>query len=92
MKETITLIEKVVRENRIDAHQGLNAVLDFLIDMFDIKHYMVEGGWEAKVRRASEEEPYLFRIMMIWMEKGTWLDFFGGLYEEMYQSKMEATM
>lgn len=98
MKETIRLIEKVVREKRLDAHQGLNAVLDFLIDMFDIKHYLSKDGWFNAVSRAEKEEPHLYRIMMIWMEKvatamenGSWLDFFGGIYEEMYQSRGKAS-
>lgn len=98
MKETINLIEKVVREKKLDAHQGLNAVLDFLIDMFDIKHYLSKDGWFSAVSKAEKEEPHLYRIMMIWMdkvatamEKGSWLDFFGGVYEEMYQSRGKAS-
>ena len=43
MKEVVKLIEKVVSEKRIDRHQGLNAVLDFLIDVFDARHYTTEG-------------------------------------------------
>lgn len=98
MKETISLIEKVVREKNLDAHQGLNAVLDFLIDMFDIKHYLSKDGWFSAVSKAEKEEPHLYRIMMIWMEKvstamekGSWIDFFGGVYEEMYQSRGKAS-
>lgn len=98
MKETISLIEKVVREKNLDAHQGLNAVLDFLIDIFDIKHYLSKEGWFSAVSKAEKEEPHLYRIMMIWMEKvatamekGSWIDFFGGVYEEMYQSRGKAS-
>lgn len=98
MKETISLIEKVVREKKLDAHQGLNAVLDFLIDMFDIKHYLSKDGWFSAVSKAEKEEPHLYRIMMIWMDKvatametGSWIDFFGGVYEEMYQSRGKAS-
>lgn len=98
MKETINLIDKVVREKHIDAHQGLNAVLDFLIDMFDIKHYLSKNGWFNAVSKAAKEEPHLYRIMMIWldkvstaMEKGSWIDFFGDVYEEMYQSRGKAS-
>lgn len=98
MKEVIKLIEKVVSEKQLDRHQGLNAVLDFLIGMFDVDHYLKPGGWMGAVANAEKEEPHLFRIMLIWMdkvatamEKGTWLDFFGGIYEEMYQSKGKAS-
>lgn len=98
MKEVVSLIEKVVTEKKIDRHQGLNAVLDFLIDIFDIKHWKEPDGWFKAVTKAEQEEPHLYRIMMIWMDKvatamenGSWLDFFGGIYEEMYQSKGKAS-
>ena len=98
MKEVVKLIEKVVSEKRIDRHQGLNALLDFLIDVFDARHYTTEGGWFKVVAEAEKNEPHLFRILMIWMEKvaaamekGGWLDFFGEMYEEMYQSKGKAS-
>lgn len=94
MKEVVKLIEKHVNERQIDRHQGLNALLDFLIGIFDVKHWQTPDGWMKEVRRAEKEEPYLYKIMMIWMdkvatamEKGSWLDFFGGIYEEMYQSR-----
>lgn len=98
MKEVIKLIEKVVKEKRLDAHQGLNAVLDFLIDMFDVSHYLAKEGWFDYVSKAEKQEPHLYKIMLIWMDKvatamenGSWLDFFGGVYEEMYQSKGKAS-
>ena len=98
MKEVVKLIEKVVSEKRIDRHQGLNAVLDFLIDIFDVSHYLKPDGWIGAVKRAEKEQPHLYKIMLIWMDKvatamegGSWLDFFGGIYEEMYQSKGKAS-
>lgn len=98
MKEVIKLIGKIVSEKHLDAHQGLNAVLDFLIEMFDATKYLSDGGWFKAVAKAKKEEPHLYRIMTIWMykvadtmDKGTWVDFFGGLYEEMYQSRGKAT-
>ena len=94
MKEVIKLIDKVVKEKRLDAHQGLNAVLDFLIDIFDSRHYQSKEGWFHVIQEAEKNEPHLFKIMLIWMdkvatamEKGLWIDFFGGVYEEMYQSR-----
>ena len=98
MKEVIKLIEKIVSEKHLDAHQGLNTVLDFLIAMFDVTHHLSEGGWLKAVAKAQKEEPHLYHIMIIWMgkvadamDKGAWIDFFGGLYEEMYQSKGKAS-
>lgn len=98
MKEVVKLIEKVVTEKKIDRHQGLNAVLDFLIDIFDVRHYATANGWFERVARAEKEDNHLYQIMLIWMDKvatamenGSWLDFFGGIYEEMYQSKGKAS-
>lgn len=98
MKEVVELIDKVVRDKRLDAHQGLNAVLDFLIDIFDAKNYLTKNGWFDVVAKTEKEEPYLYKIMLIWMdkvatamEKGSWIDFFGGVYEEMYQSRGKAS-
>lgn len=92
------LIEKHVTERQIDRHQGLNVLLDFLIDMFDIRHYYTPDGFVKNCIELHEKEPYLFKISHIWLdkvaaaiEKGTWIDFFGGIYEEMYQSKGKAS-
>lgn len=68
MKEVVKLIEKVVSEKQIDRHQGLNAVLDFLIGMFDVNHYLKPEGWLGAVAKAEKEEPHLFKIMLIWMD------------------------
>lgn len=98
MKETISLIEKHVRERQIDRHNGLDALCNFLIDMFDIRHYNTEDGYLEYWTELHRREPYLFKIAEIWldkvataMENGTWIDFFGGIYEEMYQSKGKAS-
>lgn len=96
MKEVVRLIEKAVAEKKIDPFQGLNVLLDFLVDLFDVGHY--KGNWMEYVARRKNEEPTLFKICLIWMErvsdaldKGTWLDFFGGIYEELFQSKYKAS-
>lgn len=98
MKEVIKLIEKHVSERQIDRHQGLNVLCDFLIDMFDVRHFLSKDGFFVNCRTAERENPYLFKIAMIWMNKvadaiaqGSFLDFFGGVYEEMYQSRGKAS-
>lgn len=98
MKEVIKLLEKHVYERQVDRHQGLNVLLDFLVDMFDVRHFYKENGFQANCLELSEKEPYLYKIAIIWMNKvtdalenGTWIDFFGGIYEEMYQSKGKAS-
>lgn len=98
MKEVIKLIEKHVSERMVDRHQGLNVLCDFLIDMFDYRHYLTPGGWVKNCVEQQQKEPYLFKIALIWMykvsdaiERGSWLDFFGGVYEEMYQTRDKAS-
>lgn len=98
MKEVISLLGKHVYERNIDRLQGLNVLLDFLVDMFDYRHYQKEDGFANNIKEISEKEPYLFKIALIWLDKvatamdnGSFLDFFGGIYEEMYQSKSKAS-
>ena len=96
MKEVVKLIERHVYENRLDRASGLNILLDYLIDLFDVSHYINET-FESNVQKKSEESPCLFKICLLWfekvadaMDKGSFFDFFGGIYEEMYQSKSKA--
>ena len=98
MKAVVKILERHVAERGIDRHRGLEELCDFLLDLFDARHYLSPNGWEAHARKQSEKEPHLFSICMIWMqrvteamEKGEWLDFFGGLYEEMYQTRGKAS-
>lgn len=96
MKEVVSLLEKHVRTNNIDKNRGLEVLLDYLIDLFDINHY-INGTFESNISKQSLQSPYLFKIALIWFEKvavamdnGKCFDFFGGIYEEMYQSKSKA--
>lgn len=98
MKEVVSLLEKHVYERKIDRMQGLNVLLDFLVDMFDYRHYLKEDGFANNIKEKSEKEPCLFKIALIWldkvanaMDKGSFFDFFGGIYEECYQSKLKAS-
>ena len=97
MKEVVKLIETHVNERKIDRHQGLNVLLDFLVDLFDCSHYE-KNGFLDNCKIQAQKEPYLYKVAMIWMgkvsqamENGTWIDFFGGIYEEMYQSNRKAS-
>lgn len=98
MKKVVKLIEEHCRKNNVDAIRGLDVTTDYLIDCFDIRHYYKQGGWEEFVLRKKEESEELFQVLIIWLKKvaeaidnGGWLDFFGGVYEEMYQSKSKAS-
>lgn len=98
VKEVIKLLERHVSERQLDRHRGLEVLCDFLLDLFDYRYYTIPGGWQSHLSIQRQQEPHLFRIAMIWMERvadameqGRWVDFFGGLYEEMYQTKGKAS-
>lgn len=97
MKQILKLLEEHIQERMIDRHRGLEILLDFLIDMFDINHFK-NNGFENHCIKLQSEEPYLFEIAILWMskvadamDKGDWLDLFGLLYEELYQTKNKAS-
>lgn len=97
MKEVVKLIELHCNKQKVDIIRGLDVTTDYLIDFFDIKHYM-NGGWEKHVAEKKRESEELFRILILWIDKvsdaierGGWLDMFGEVYEAMYQSKGKAS-
>lgn len=98
MKEVVNLIEKHVNERKIDRHQGLNVLLDFMVELFDSSHFEKRNGFLDNCKIQDKKEPCLYKVTMIWMDKvatamesGGWIDFFGELYEEMYQSNRKAS-
>ncbi len=97
MKQVISLIEKHCYRTQTDHHRGLESVLDYMIEFFDIKP-VVEGRFLEHAQAMKNKSEELFEITVIFMmkvteamEKGKWLDFFGELYETMYQSKGKAS-
>lgn len=97
MKQVISLIEKHCHKTHTDRHNGLESVLDYMIEFFDIKPFM-ESRYEEHVIAMKNKSEELFEITVIFMmkvteamEKGKWLDFFGEIYETMYQSKGKAS-
>lgn len=98
MKKVVKLIEKHVNERKIDRHQGLNVLLDFMVDLFDSSHFEKRNGFLDNCKIQAQKDPYLYQVTLIWLEKvskaiekGSWIDFFGGIYEEMYQSNRKAS-
>lgn len=96
MKKIKELIDTHCRNNSIDLHNGLNTLLDYMIDFFDYSYYYgnIEEHWKNK----KEESEELFLVTLDFMnratialEKGSWIDFFGRLYESQYQSKGKAS-
>ena len=59
MKEVVKLIEKHVNERKIDRHQGLNALLDFMVDLFDSSHFEKRNGFLDNCKIQDQKDPYL---------------------------------
>lgn len=93
MKRIIQEIEESVRKHGHDRQNGLSMWLDYLIDMFDIKH-IKNGTFEQNLVEKSRKDENLYNATIIWLDivakeldGGGWIDVFGNIYEEMYQSK-----
>ena len=99
MKRAQELIAQHCRNNNIDISRGLNELLDYLIEFFDIEAFNNgEDGVERHYNQMLEKSRPLFMVCVDWlarvseeMDKGGWIDYFGELYESMYQSKGKAS-
>lgn len=98
MKRIIQEIEESVRKHNYDREQGLAIWLDYLIDLFDVK-YIMDGTFEKHLVEKAEEDENLYNATIMWLEmvakkikEGGWIDVFGNIYEEMYQSKGKSSM
>ena len=98
MKQIIRQIEFSVQKHGHDRQQGLAIWLDYLIDLFDVK-YIMNGTFEKYLVEKSEKDENLYNATIMWLEivakkidEGGWIDVFGEIYEEMYQSKGKSSM
>ena len=98
MKRIIQEIEESVRKHEHDRKNGLSMWLDFLIDMFDVKH-IKDGTFEKHLVDKAHEDENLYNATIMWLDMvekeldgGGWIDVFGDIYEEMYQSKDKSAM
>lgn len=96
MKAIIELIDKHVREKGYDLNRGMDCLCDYLIDMFDVRHYIAQD-FKRSLEKKQEESPELFQVAIIWASKvadakknGMFFDMFGHIYEELYKSKSKA--
>lgn len=98
MRKIIQEIDESVRKHGYDRQQGLAIWLDYLIDLFDVK-YIIDGTFEIHLVEKAEEDENLYNATIMWLEmvakkidEGGWIDVFGEIYEEMYQSKGKSSM
>lgn len=70
MKQVIKLIEQHCHKTHTDRHNGLEALLDYMIEFFDIKPFM-ENRYEEHVIEMKNKSEELFEIVLIFMIKVT---------------------
>lgn len=90
-----TLIMDGAVSQHKDIHSAMNEWLDYLIELFDFEN-VINGKSEEVVAKAKENT-YWWEATCRWVHdvanahrNGRALDFFGGVYEEIFQSKSKA--
>lgn len=98
IKEIIKHIQTHAHKHTIEAHNTLNAWLDYMIEYFDISQYRTPDGWAKMQDSKFKESPELYSATYLWMsitadnmEKGHSSDILGTVYEELFQSKSKAS-
>ena len=94
----VSLLLDVARDNHRPAEAALSGFLDYAIEAFAAEKYTTHDSIESILSEAKEKsEPYL-RLLLYWfihverqMQHGRWYDFFGSVYEQMFQSKSKAS-
>ena len=98
-KTYIDILTKQSEVNNRPYEMALSDFCDYLIELFSTDGYI--GGLEGYkdyMREHGLKQPDYLQLAMVWladvteaMERGTWLDAFGILYEEMYLSRGKAS-
>lgn len=99
MSKYTETLSRVSNDRKRPMELALSDWMDFLIDLWDLEH--VRNGYEAwaqHVLQLQTENPEYLDLNQDWaadvtraMEKGTWLDLFGNLYEALYLSRGKAS-
>lgn len=97
MKEIVKILESVASRNGRYGSDIFIDWLDFMIEMFNVEHYMKQGGFEDNAQKMYAENPELMQCTLLWMNEATihiercetW-DGLGLVYEDLYKSKGKA--
>lgn len=94
MNKTIELISRHASNNGLDVSRGMECFVDFLIALFDEKNL----GDAQRIVKLTNPNPLLFKAANRWLtmvsdeiSEGRYLDFFGGIYEQLYKSSDKAS-
>lgn len=99
MKRYANMLLEAARRKGSDANRALDDFLDYLLSVFDIvnlqRHDM---NLEAVMVEAKARDEDMFLLMAFWlmevtksMDEGKPLDFFGSMYEELFQGRGKAS-
>lgn len=98
MKKIKKLIDEHCRTKGVDENAGLNELLDYLLELFDVFWHKDVSDFIAHTIAMKAKSEQLFEVCVDWLERvkkaidnGTWIDYFGELYERQYQSKGKAS-
>jgi len=98
MKKIKKLIDEHCRNKGVDENLGLNELLDYLLELFDISWRTDGTGFIDHTIAMKAKSEQLFEVCVDWLgrvtkaiDNGTWIDYFGELYESQYQSKGKAS-
>lgn len=90
---------KIAHKNGGDVSRALDDFLDYLLGTFGMDNLMgFDFNYDAVFRDAQKRHEGFFELMCSWimevtasMEEGKALDFFGSMYEEVFQGKGKAS-
>lgn len=91
---------KVATKQNVDPYRALDYLLDYLIETFEMKNLKkFEFNYQALLIDAKERNDELFSLLTDWfidvteeMENGKgFLDWFGSMYESLFQGKSKAS-
>lgn len=100
VKQQANKLLTMANKNKIEPYNALDALLDYLIGVFEVKNLRKFGyDYEAVFVDARERNRDMFELMTDWfssvteeMESGQgFLDWFGSVYEEMFQGRGKAS-
>jgi len=94
----VSILLDEARRNHRPAEAALSDFLDYAISAFDAEKYLTHDSIQSILSEAKQQsEPY-FRLLLLWltdverhMNRGKPCDFFGSIYEQMFQSKSKAS-
>lgn len=98
-KEIANKLLEIARESSKESYNALNDFIYFLIDTYDVERlYKYNGNYVKLLMDRRNEFPKQTELMALWfqdvadaMEQGKTTDWFGSVYESMFQSKGKAS-